>query len=419
MVTATPSTESNTISIKVRGPDPAQTALVANEFARQTVGLRKESERAAIVAAREALETQAAIMTEADLASARGQDLQTRIEQLTILEGLQNGGYALWQPAQAPQTPISPKPFRDAGAGLAIGIVVGLMLAVAHDRIDRRMKDQEDFEREFGLPTLALIPRNGRKWEHRTEDVGFIGFADRASPSAEAYRLLRSNLQYFDLERGLRTILITSALPGEAKTVTATNLALSLAISGARVALVDSDLRNPLMHRYLRLDNSVGLSSVLAGAISADKAVKEVSTAEFLPTIDRGGSTPGGSPPRLHRDFLCLTSGPLPPNPAELLASARFAETLEKLSRMADYVLIDSAPVLLVADAVSVASRVDGVIVVSRLGRATIDQARDVRATLDRVGARLVGVVISGVKAPSSYGYRQGYYQRGRYGRQA
>jgi Mrp family chromosome partitioning ATPase len=86
---------------------------------------------------------------------------------------------------------------------------------------------------------------------------------------------------------------------------------------------------------------------------------------------------------------------------------------------MADYVLIDSAPVLLVADAVSVASRVDGVIVVSRLGRATIDQARDVRATLDRVGARLVGVVISGVKAPSSYGYRQGYYQRGRYGRQA
>jgi polysaccharide biosynthesis transport protein len=415
MVSATPSTDSNTIKVEVMGSDPEQTALVANEFAQQTIALRQESQRAAVVTARQALATQIALMTEAERASDHGQVLQTRIEQLTILEGLQNGGYVLWQPAQTPQAPVSPKPFRDAGAGLAVGLVFGLILAVGSDRIDRRLKEQGDFEREFGLPILALVPKNGRRWERSDHNTGFVGFADRASPSAESYRLLRSNLQYFDVENGLRTILITSALPNEAKTVSSINLALSLAMSGARVVLIDSDLRNPRMQDYLHLDNSVGLSNVLAGTVSVQNAVKKVKTADFLPPGAGAAAGPDDKDSPLHRDFLCLTSGPLPPNPAELLASKRFAETLSTLKNMAEHILIDSVPVMVFADAVSIASRVDGVIIVSRAGSATIDQAREVRGALERVGARSIGVVISGVKPPSSraYGYaHQAYYRK-------
>jgi capsular exopolysaccharide synthesis family protein len=411
MVTASASTNSNTITVRAVGPNPQETAAVADAFANQTILTRRESDKAGIVTAREALAAQIALMSPADLASEQGKSLQTRVEQFKILEELQTGGYSLWQSAQVPQNPVSPRPIRDGAAGLAVGLVLGLVLAVANDRLDRRLKDHSDFEREFGLPILALVPRIGRRWKRDYENTsGFIGFADTRSPTAESYRLLRSNLQYFEVEKGLQSILITSGLPQESKTVTATNLALSLAISGAKVVLVDSDLRNPLMHRYLHLDNSVGLSSVLAGAVGVEEALKVVKTAEFVP---QGVPPPKGSQTRLHRDFLCMTSGPLPPNPAELLASARLGDILKNLSGLAEYILIDSAPILLVADAVSVASRVDGVIIVAKAGRTTTDQARETRNTLERVGARLVGVVVSGVKAPSSYGYKKGYYQEG------
>jgi capsular exopolysaccharide synthesis family protein len=410
MVTAKPATDSNTITVRVTGPDPIEAADLADEFVRQTILIKQETDKRAVVNARKALEAQLALMSAEDLASTEGKNLQTRIEQLKILEELQTGGYSLWQPAQAPTAPSSPSPIRDGGAGLAIGLVLGLILAVGYDRIDRGLKEQTDFEREFGLPTLAVIPHNGHKTGRRRgrEGNGVVGFAETPPHVLEAYRLLRSNLQYFEVERGLRTILITSGLPEEGKTSTAANLALGLAMSGARVALVDSDLRNPLMHQYLHLDNHVGLSNVLAGNVRIEDATQVVKTAEFLPKHSAEAVDS-----HLQRNFLCLTSGPLPPNPAELLGSPRAADIIKGVKALVDYLLIDSAPILLVADAVSLTPRVDGVIIVSRVGKATAKQAREIRAVLDRVQAPLVGLVIVGVKSRKVPGYGHGYYQSG------
>lgn len=411
MVEARASTESNTITLAVKGSDPEQTAVVADEFANQAILLRQESDKATLVAARQALEAQVAMMTPADLTSTLGQELQARIEQLRVLEQVQTGGYSLWQSAQVPSSPVSPQPLRDGAAGLAVGIVLGLILAIAIDRVDRTLKEQSDFESEFRLPVLAVIPRIGRKWHRRHgEPNGFIGFAEAGAANIESYRLLRSNLQYFEVEKGLRSILVTSGLPGEAKTSTAINLALSLAISGARVALIDTDLRNPQMHRYLQLDNRTGLSTLLAGSARVEDSIKVCKSSAFLPPQERRESRPGSNQ-SLIKDFLCLTSGPLPPNPAELLASPRMADVLKSVTALTDYVIIDSAPVLLVADAVPLATRVDGVIVVARARLATIDQAREIRGMLDKVGARLVGVVISDASVDGRQGYRQGYYQ--------
>jgi succinoglycan biosynthesis transport protein ExoP len=178
---------------------------------------------------------------------------------------------------------------------------------VGADRLDRRLKERVDFEREFRLPILALIPQIGRRWKRdENNENSFIGFTDAESPVVEAYRLLRSNLQYFEGEKALRSILITSGLPQEAKTSTAVNLAVSLAMSGERVALVDTDLRNPLMDRYLHLDNSVGLSTLLAGSIRVEEAAKIVKTSEFLASDESRGYAARAGGKSLHRDFLCV-----------------------------------------------------------------------------------------------------------------
>jgi Mrp family chromosome partitioning ATPase/capsular polysaccharide biosynthesis protein len=412
MVTAKPSTESSTIKVEVVGPNPEQTAALVDSFANQTILLCQQANRASLAAARQALEASIALMTPADLESAQGQELQSRVEQLTILEQVQTGGYSLWQQAEVPASAISPKPVRDAIAGFAVGLVLGLILAVVLDRVDRRLKEQEDFEREFNLPILASVPQVAKRWKRAAESSnGFVGFADSSAPTLEAFRLLRSNLQYFEVEKGLRSILVTSGLSQEAKTVTTINLAFSLALSGERVVLIDSDLRNPWMHKYLHLDNSEGLSTVLAGGLQVEKAIKVVKIAAFLPRPDNQPVQGEISGKGLDKDLLCLTSGPLPPNPAELLASPRMGEIIKSLTAVADHVLVDSAPLLPVVDAVSLAPRVDGVIIVARAGKTTIDQAREVKNVLERVGARPVGLVISGVKS-GGRGYERGYYQK-------
>jgi Mrp family chromosome partitioning ATPase/capsular polysaccharide biosynthesis protein len=414
MVKARAATDSNNVTVTVVSADPKEAADMANAFVAQTIILRQQTNKQAIVDARTVLESQLAAMTQEQLKSANGQELQSTVDQLKVLEQVQTGGYVLWQPAGVPGVAFSPRPTRDMGVGLALGLILGLIFAFVLDRVDRRIKRESDFEHEFKLPVLASIPRQG-KWTGRdhANRNGFVGFRDPRSPLLEAYRSLRSGLQYFEVDKGLRTILVVSGLPREGKTATSANLALSLALSGDRVIVVDADLRNPMLHNYLGLENDIGLSTVLAGGSEISEAVRVVKLDRFLPP--NGKVTSGGNGRRpaesvLQRDLLCVTSGPLPPNPAELLASAKMEEVLSSLSGLADHVVLDTPPVLLVADALSIASRVDGVVIVARTNSTTSDEAREVRTILNRVGARLIGVVVGGVKAGKSNRYKYGYY---------
>lgn len=208
------------------------------------------------------------------------------------------------------------------------------------------------------------------------------------SPGAEAYRVLRTNLQFMALDQQLRTILVTSSSPEEGKSLTSANLAIAFAQSGQQVLLVDADLRRPTVAKMFRASNGrwVGLTSVLAGSLALEDALTE-------------SGVPG---------LKLLPSGPIPPNPAEMVGSQRMEALLQELTSRFDLVLIDTPPVLAVTDACAMAPRVDGVLLVVRVNQVGHPQARRAKELLMAVKARILGVVLDGVERQDGDGY--GYY---------
>jgi non-specific protein-tyrosine kinase len=211
---------------------------------------------------------------------------------------------------------------------------------------------------------------------------------DPRSPVAEAFRQLRTSIQFASPDRPIRSLLLTSTGPEEGKTTTLANLAVAFAQAGSRVIMVDADLRRPGLHKLFGLKNQVGLTTLVVGDPEQE-----------VPLFETGVE-----------NLWLLPSGPLPPNPAELLASRRMAEVMERLAKAADYVLYDSPPVLAVTDAAILASRVDGVLLVLQAGRTRREFARRAKAALEKVNARILGTVLTGVKPERTL---QAYYGEG------
>lgn len=216
-----------------------------------------------------------------------------------------------------------------------------------------------------------------------------VAHTDPGSAGAEAFRVLRTNLQFLGLDKPLKTILLTSATPAEGKSTTAANLAVSFAQAGAHVCLLDADLRRPVVAKIFGTENWQGLTSALIGQQPWRDCLRE-------------SAVPG---------LMILPSGPIPPNPAELLGSQRMAELLAELHAEFDVVIIDSPPLLAVTDAAVLGPKVDGVLLVVRTGTVERAQALRAKAALDSVQARLLGTVLGAVPADGTGGYYYYYYQ--------
>jgi capsular exopolysaccharide synthesis family protein len=210
---------------------------------------------------------------------------------------------------------------------------------------------------------------------------------DPKGPAAEAFRILRTNLQFLSLDKPLKALVVTSATPGEGKSFNAVNLAISYAQAGSRTLLVDADLRRPMVAKLLGRINLIGLTSALVKDAPAISAVQETEI----------------------ENFFVMTSGPIPPNPAELLGSRKMGAVMDELSQAFDIVIYDTPPLMAVADPSVLATRVDGVLLVVRAGVATRDDVRRAKEALQSVKANVLGVVLDGVKREHA-GYGQGYY---------
>jgi Mrp family chromosome partitioning ATPase/capsular polysaccharide biosynthesis protein len=418
MVSASAGDESDLVSISAVSTDPDEAAAVADAFADQFMIYRKNQARALVAEAADTINQELRAMTPSEKSSGYGLMMQDKFESLRIMESMQDGDFKLLSRASVPGAPFTPQTKRNVILALVLGLALGVGLAFLLEYLDKRIKDEKTLEKVSGLPVLAGVPILGRSWRslkssERSLDV--IGFAGDRSPLLESFRTLRSALQYFNVDGSLRKILVTSGLPVEGKTVTTINLGISLAMSGKRVIILEADLRRPMVHEYLGLENENGLSNLLAGRSSVASAMQLVPMDPLIPARSRKGEK--GSPLVIRKNLYCITSGPLPPNPTELLQSARMAEIIAELERLADYVLVDTPPVLPVSDAVALAPNVDAVILAARLNASTRGEIEQVCDVLLRAGARVIGVVAGGIKVGRSHYYRRGYsYQYGGYG---
>jgi tyrosine-protein kinase len=303
----------------------------------------------------------------------------------------------LIQPADVPGTPSSPNHRQDAALGFVAGMVLGIGFAFFRERMDDRIHGRSALEAAVGAPVLAVVPKV-EGWR-RKDEPRLVTLAASGSPPAEAYRSLRTNLQFISRDGGIRVISVTSPHAGEGKSTTVANLAATLAHTGKRVVALSADLRKPRLHRFFGLENREGLSSILAGQADLADVARRVDGLDALRVV---------------------TSGPVPPNPAELLSSDEMEQLLDALRATADYVVVDTAPALIVSDAMIVAPRVDGVLVVVDSDSTTGAAASHAVEQLQQVGAKIIGSVLNGFDASKaryySYAGRYAYRYEYRYG---
>ena len=290
------------------------------------------------------------------------------------------------RPPSVPIAPVSPKPTRNLALGVVLGLLVGLGAALLRDSLDTSVKSERDVKEttdETVIGTIAYDP-DGPKHP-------LIVQSDPHGPRAEAFRALRTNLQFVDAANHPRSLVFTSSLPGEGKTTTAANLAISMSAAGARVVIVEGDLRRPRLLRYMGLEGSVGLTNVLIGQ------------ADLADVLQPFGDT----------SLQVLGAGQIPPNPSELLGSETMARLITTLEGMFDYVIIDAPPLLPVTDATVLSTLTGGVVVIAGCGVVNKEQLTRSIEALNSVKGDILGIVVNrnpthGAHAESYY-YREGY----------
>jgi polysaccharide biosynthesis transport protein len=297
--------------------------------------------------------------------------------------------------AVTPTEPVGPQRNRNILIAFFVSLAAGIGLAFLLDYLDDSVKSSEDIGRHLGLPTLALIPHHLNTDKRRLSlapangtgngngmalSTGLIALEERHSPMAEAYRHLRTSLLFSSAGKPPQSILITSSQPSEGKTTTAINTAVTLAQSDVDVVIVDCDLRRPRLHSYFELENTQGLTNYLSGERNTEQLIK---TCRDLPRLK------------------VITSGPIPPNPAELLSSNEMKNLLQFLRGNYKHVIIDSPPAISFTDAAILSTLVDGVVIVAMAGKSSLHLMRRFKHRLANIGARIYGVVLNGIKAGS------------------
>ena len=435
-VTAVPKTDTSQSSTTVavsgatvtaQSPKPAVAALAANTYAQAIIQLRQTREKASIAQAIKVIQTELqAYDTSALRRSADYILLQQRLHDLKILDATVTGDFTVVAPAVAPSAPFSPRPLHSGMLGLGVGLFVGIGLAFLLQQFDNSVQSREEVSQLLGLPLLGQIPVLSKA---EVADGHVVTLADPASHGAEAFRMVRSNLEFVTVDGDNSTIMLTSCLQGEGKTLTLCNLAVTLALAGKRVVVVDCDLRRPRVHSVFGLPNKVGVSTVVSGQSKLVESVQSVAVTPAMAPAQNGGglgsaeapvefafvpeplAQPLGVPKPI--SMYVLTAGPIPPNPGEVCASRGLATMLANLGKQPDVVLIDTPAMLAVGDTAALANKVDGLLFLvdmHAVGRSTLREAVD---RLEQMPCRKLGVIVARQAHGDGHNSHPYYYKYG------
>jgi capsular exopolysaccharide synthesis family protein len=390
--------------------DAAVATRVATELARQYILHREQLDTAAITLARTEADARIReLKTSGQTGSALYERLVESEQQLRTMEALQTANASVLREARG-AAKIQPRPVRNGILGFALGLILGLGLAFFREALDTRLRSAAEVGERLGLPLLARLPEPPRAVRAKH------GLVMRDKPHtvhAEAFRMLRTNLEFVNLERGARTIMVTSALKGEGKTTTTGNLAVALARAGRRVIALDLDLRKPMLHEHFQLEREPGLTDVALGHVSVEEAITRVALTTFsqdtkgTDTASNGNRTADGS-------LEVLPTGPIPPDPGEFVNTHALTDLLRDLRERADVVVIDTPPLLSVGDGMVVSGHVDALIVVTRLSLIRRPSIAELRRVLDSCPASKLGFILTAADLEEGYGY--GTYAYSYYG---
>jgi polysaccharide biosynthesis transport protein len=405
--------------------------VAANAYATTFVKWRKEREVAQIDEAVSALKSRMKEYSGPAKQSTDYMVLAQRLQDLEIRRATATGNFRLVVPATVPTGPYAPKPVRSGILGLAIGLFAGIGLAFLLEQFDTKLHGHAEVARILRTPIVGRIPRFSKE-PTENEDV-LVTLRDPSGHSAEAFRVLRSNLDFVSAAADARTIMVTSCQQGEGKTVTICNLAVSLALAGKRVVIVDGDLRRPRVHTYFGLKNEIGVSSVMVGktplfdalqpvelqpqtaVADAASAADAVSAGDVAPVGDVGdaGFPSADVSGNGHARLYALTCGSRVPNPGELAASRKFTAMIERLAENADVVLVDTPAFLAVGDASAIGQSLDGLVFLVDMNNVRRPELEAARERLDQLSCRVLGCIV--MRQKGAHGY-QGYpYYRGQY----
>ena len=344
--------------------------------------------------------------------------LKTKYEETLIKEAERVEEVSIIKRAVEPAAPTNPpRTFVNGALGLMLGTVFGLVFAFVFESLDTSIGTIEDVESFLGIPVMGVIPNFNTgdmndflkehykiegDWEPRVYQSLVSHFAPR-SIAAECYRSLRTNVLFASGEKNLKSILITSSSVREGKTITALNLAIVLAQVGKRVLLIDTDFRNPSIHKYFGLPNEPGLSNTILGNVTWQEAVRTITDIMLGDIkVDDLMATPGMD------NISVITSGLSVMQPSELLNSSRVPNLLGEMKNAYDFVIIDTPPVLPVADAIILGNKADGVFMVYEAGKVARNALKRTKFLLENVGANMLGIILNNLSAESSRDFYQG-----------
>jgi capsular exopolysaccharide synthesis family protein len=372
--------EGGIVGVEVTSPSPNLAAAIANAYVSQFVDDRQSVNRHYFKSALTIVNKQLAGLTPAQRFGSDGLDLEDRAHTLALLAELGYNNVGVAQEASIPFAASSPKTKTNTILGGVLGLLLGIAIAFLLEFLDRRVRDAEDLEMIYRLPLLGVVPKSVAL--SRPSRPGESKLVALPPADAEAFSLIRAHLRFLNVDRDVRTLLIASPAPGDGKTTIARYLAEAAARLGSNVLLMETDLRHPTLAKQLDLQPGRGLADVLIGTTRMNEAVHS-----FQLRASTGEGASG-------RALNVLSAGTvLPPNPGELLESSAMDTVLGQARFAYDLVVIDTPPLMAVSDAFTLLTKVDGVVIVGRLGHSRRDVAEQLHEVLASSGAPLLGVI--------------------------